>query len=479
MATTMAKTYPMLVNGVWKEAGEPLDIISPSTGEVVGRTFQADADTLEEAVQATVRAFEVTRKLPTYERAAILRNIAQGISAQKEEIARLMALESGKPIRDCRIETERAIFTFTQAASEAERIGGDVIPLDLMPSSKGRLGITRRVPIGPVLGISPFNFPLNLAVHKVAPAIAAGCSILLKPPSADPLTMLTVARIIADAGVPAGAVNIVPTSRSLGDRLVQDERFKLLTFTGSMDVGWRMKAMAGKKKIVLELGGNAAVIVDKDADLDFAAKRITTGAFSYAGQTCISVQRVYAHEAIAGQLLASLKASAAALKVGDPLEDTTDVGPMIDEKALTRTEQWVQEAVQEGAEVVTGGRREGAFFRPTILTKVKRESKVCSHEVFAPIVDVFTFNDFDEALKSVNDSSYGLQAGVFTKNLEHAFRAFSELDVGGVIINDISTYRIDHMPYGGVKESGLGREGLKYAIEDMTELRLMALNGVL
>ena len=479
MATTMAKTYPMLVNGVWKEAGEPLDIISPSTGEVVGRTFQADADTLEEAVQATVRAFEVTRKLPTYERAAILRNIAQGISAQKEEIARLMALESGKPIRDCRIETERAIFTFTQAASEAERIGGDVIPLDLMPSSKGRLGITRRVPIGPVLGISPFNFPLNLAVHKVAPAIAAGCSILLKPPSADPLTMLTVARIIADAGVPAGAVNIVPTSRSLGDRLVQDERFKLLTFTGSMDVGWRMKAMAGKKKIVLELGGNAAVIVDKDADLDFAAKRITTGAFSYAGQTCISVQRVYAHEAIAGQLLASLKASAAALKVGDPLEDTTDVGPMIDEKALTRTEQWVQEAVQEGAEVVTGGRREGAFFQPTILTKVKRESKVCSHEVFAPIVDVFTFNDFDEALKSVNDSSYGLQAGVFTKNLEHAFRAFSELDVGGVIINDISTYRIDHMPYGGVKESGLGREGLKYAIEDMTELRLMALNGVL
>jgi glyceraldehyde-3-phosphate dehydrogenase (NADP+) len=329
------------------------------------------------------------------------------------------------------------------------------------------------------VGISPFNFPLNLAAHKVAPAIAAGCSILLKPPSADPLTMLTVARIIADAGVPPGAVNVVPTSRSMGDRLVQDERFKLLTFTGSMDVGWRMKAMAGKKKVVLELGGNAAVIVDKDADLEFAAKRITTGAFSYAGQTCISVQRVYAHTAIAEQLMASLKAHAVALKAGDPLEDTTDIGPMIDEKALTRTEQWVQEAVQEGAEVVTGGKREGTFFQPTILTKVKRESKVCSHEVFAPIVDVFSFDDFDEALNAVNDSNYGLQAGVFTKNLEHAFRAFGELDVGGVIINDISTYRIDHMPYGGVKESGLGREGLKYAIEDMTELRLMALNGTL
>jgi acyl-CoA reductase-like NAD-dependent aldehyde dehydrogenase len=479
MATTMTNTYPLLIGGAWKEAGEPLDVTNPASGQVVGRTFQADAATLEEAVQATVRAFEVTRKMPAYERAAILRKISEGISAQKEEIARLMSQESGKPIRDCRVEAERSVFTFRQASIEAERIGGEVIPLDLMPTSKGRLGITRRVPIGPVLGISPFNFPLNLAAHKIAPAIAAGCSILLKPPSADPLTMLFAAHIIADAGIPAGAVNVVPTNRSLGDRLVQDERFKLLTFTGSMDVGWRMKAMAGKKKIVLELGGNAAVIVDQDADLEFAAKRITTGAFSYAGQTCISVQRVYAHASVADQLLGALKTQAEALKLGDPLEDTTDVGPMIDEKALTRTEQWVQEAVQEGAQVVTGGKRAGVFFQPTILTNVRRESKVCSREVFAPIVDVFTFQDFDEALQAVNDSNYGLQAGVFTQNLEHAFRAFNELDVGGVIINDISTYRIDHMPYGGVKESGLGREGLKYAIEDMTELRLMALNGAL
>jgi glyceraldehyde-3-phosphate dehydrogenase (NADP+) len=479
MATTMIRTYPLLINGAWKEAGEPLEITSPATGEVVGRTYQADAATLEEAVQATVRAFEVTRKLPAYERAAILRKIADGITAEQEEIARLMALESGKPIRDCRVETTRAIFTFNQAAGEAERLGGEVIPLDLMASSKGRLGITRRVPVGPVLGISPFNFPLNLAVHKVAPAIAAGCSILLKPPSADPLTMLHVARIINEAGVPAGAVNVVPTNRTLGDKLVEDERFKLLTFTGSMDVGWRMKAMAGKKKIVLELGGNAAVIVDQDADQDFAAKRISTGAFSYAGQTCISVQRVYVHESIADSFLAKLKANTEALKQGDPLEETTDVGPMIDEKALERTAQWVQEAVDEGATVITGGKREGYFFQPTILTNVQRESKVCSREVFAPIVDVFTFSDFAEALKSVNDSDYGLQAGVFTQNLNHAFQAFNELEVGGVVVNDISTYRIDHMPYGGVKESGMGREGLKYAIEDMTELRLMALNGVL
>ena len=479
MATTMIRTYPLLIGGAWKEAGEPLDVISPATGEVVGRTYQADAATLEEAVQATVRAFEVTRKLPAYERAGILRKIAEGITTQQEEIARLMALESGKPIRDCRVETVRAAFVFNQAANEVERLGGDVIPLDLMASSKGRLGITRRVPVGPVLGISPFNFPLNLAVHKIAPAIAAGCSILLKPPSADPLTMLHVAHIIADAGVPAGAVNVVPTNRTLGDKLVEDERFKLLTFTGSMDVGWRMKAMAGKKKIVLELGGNAAVIVDKDADLEFAAKRISTGAFSYAGQTCISVQRVYVHEAVADTFLAKLKANTEALKLGDPLEETTDVGPMIDEKALERTAQWVQEAIDEGATVVTGGKRQGYFFQPTILTDVQRESKVCSREVFAPIVDVFTFQEFDEALKSVNDSDYGLQAGVFTQNLEHAFHAFNKLEVGGVIVNDISTYRIDHMPYGGVKESGLGREGLKYAIEDMTELRLMALNGVL
>ncbi|HEY7357881.1 MAG TPA: aldehyde dehydrogenase family protein [Ktedonobacterales bacterium] len=479
MATTMFRTYPLLIGGAWKEAGEPLDVTSPATGEVVGRTYQADAATLEEAVQATVRAFEVTRKLPAYERAAILLKIADGISAQHEEIAHLMALESGKPIRDCRVETTRAAFTFRQAAGEAERLGGEVIPLDLMPTSKGRMGITRRVPVGPVLGISPFNFPLNLAGHKIAPALAAGCSILLKPPSADPLTMLFVAHIIAEAGVPAGAVNIVPTSRTLGDRLVQDERFKLLTFTGSMDVGWRMKAMAGRKKVVLELGGNAAVIVDQDADLDFAAKRITAGGYGYAGQTCISVQRVYVHAAVADAFLGKLKANAEALKLGDPLDEATDVGPMIDEKALDRTAAWVQEAVAEGAKIITGGARQGHCFQPTILTNVKRESKVCSREVFAPIVAVFTFEAFDEALKAVNDSDYGLQAGVFTQNLGHAFQAFNELEVGGVVVNDISTYRIDHMPYGGVKESGLGREGLKYAIEDMTELRLMALNGVL
>jgi acyl-CoA reductase-like NAD-dependent aldehyde dehydrogenase len=479
MATTMTKTYPMFIGGAWKEAGEPLDVTNPYTGEVVGRTFQADAATLEEAVQATVRAFEVMRKMPAYERAAILRKISDGIAAQKEDLARLMAQESGKPIRDCRVEVDRASFTFRQASIEAERLGGEVMPLDLMPASKGRLGITRRVPLGPVLGISPFNFPLNLAVHKVAPAIAAGCSILLKPPSADPLTMLTVTRIIADSGLPAGALNVVPTNRALGDSLVQDERFKLLTFTGSVDVGWRMKSMAGKKKIVLELGGNAGVIVDQDADVEFAAKRIATGAFAYAGQVCISVQRVFLHEAIAEKALAMIKANTEALKLGDPLDETTDVGPMIDDKAAERTERWVQEAVQEGAKLITGGKRSGRIFQPTILTNVKRESKVCSHEVFAPIVDIFTFRDFDEAIRMVNDSSFGLQAGVFTQSLQHAFHAFSELEVGGVVVNDIPTYRIDHMPYGGVKDSGLGREGLRYSIEDMTELRLMALNGVL
>jgi glyceraldehyde-3-phosphate dehydrogenase (NADP+) len=469
----------MFIGGAWKMAGESLDVTNPYTGKVVGRTFQADAATLEEAVQATVRAFQVMRKLPSYERVAILRKISDGIAAQKEDIARLMAQESGKPIRDCRVETDRAAFTFRQASIEAERVGGEVMPLDLMASSKGRLGITRRVPIGPVLGISPFNYPLNLAAHKIAPAIAAGCSILLKPPSADPLTMLTVARIIADSGLPAGALNVVPTNRVLGDKLVQDERFKLLTFTGSADVGWRMKSMAGKKKVVLELGGNAGVIVDQDADLVFATQRIATGAFSYSGQVCISVQRIYLHAAIADKALAMIKANTEALKQGDPLDEATDVGPMIDDKAAERTERWVQEAVQEGARIITGGKRNGRFFQPTILTNVKRESKVCNQEVFAPIVDVFTFGSFDEAIKQINDSSFGLQAGVFTQNLQHAFHAFNELEVGGVVVNDIPTYRIDHMPYGGVKDSGLGREGLRYSIEDMTELRLMALTGVL
>jgi glyceraldehyde-3-phosphate dehydrogenase (NADP+) len=337
------------------------------------------------------------------------------------------------------------------------------------------VGITRRFPIGPIAGISPFNFPLNLAAHKVAPAIAAGNPIVLKPPSRDPLTMLAVAEIIEAAGPPLGSVSILPMTRELGDRMVADERFKLLTFTGSPSVGWRMKERAGKKKVVLELGGNAGVIVDRSADLEWAVKRCLVGAFSYAGQVCISVQRMVIHEDVWDAFMEAFVAGAAALKVGDPLDPTTDLGPMVDGTAAARTQRWVDEAVDLGGKLLLGGKADGNFFPPTVLTDVPLTAQVCSNEAFAPLVVAFPFHDLDEAIARVNDSTFGLQTGVFTNDLSGAWQAFSELEVGGVIINDVPTYRIDHMPYGGVKDSGLGREGLRWSIQDMTEIRIMVL----
>ncbi|MDQ2964650.1 MAG: aldehyde dehydrogenase family protein, partial [Chloroflexota bacterium] len=352
---------------------------------------------------------------------------------------------------------------------------GEVIPLDLMPASKGRVGITRRFPIGPIAAISPFNFPLNLAAHKLAPAIASGNSIVLKPPSKDPLTMLTVAEIVEEAGAPAGSVSILPMTRELGDRMVADDRFKLLTFTGSPSVGWRMKERAGKKKVVLELGGNAGVIIDKTADLDWAVRRNLVGAFAYAGQVCISVQRMFIHEDVWDEFMRRFVEGTKGLKVGDPLDPQTDVGPMVDENAAGRTQSWVDEAIALGGKVLVGGKAKGNFFAPTILTDVPPTAQVCSNEAFAPLVVAFPFRDFGDAVRQVNDSSFGLQTGVFTNDLAHAWQGFNELEVGGVIVNDIPTYRIDHMPYGGVKDSGQGREGLRWAIEDMTEIRIMVL----
>ena len=477
MATvTATQPHPIYLAGRWVESGEVLEVTNPAhPGELAGSTFNASDAQYEEAVQAAVRAFEVTRRLPAYERGRALREISSGIKGRREEIGRLIALESGKPVRDALVEVDRAVLTFRLAAEEAERIVGETIPLDLMASSRGRMGITRRFPLGPVAGISPFNFPLNLAAHKLAPAIAAGCSIVLKPPSKDPLTMLTVAEIVADAGLPEGAVSILPMTRAQGDRMIADDRFKLVTFTGSPAVGWRLKERAGKKRVVLELGGNAGSIVDATADLDWAVKRNVVGAFSYSGQVCISVQRLYVHESVWDAFLGRFVDGARSLKAGDPLDPETQIGPMVDEAAANRTERWVREAVDAGAKVLLGGRADGTFFPPTILTDVPLDAQVCSKEVFAPVVVAFPFRDFDEAIRGVNDSLYGLQTGVFTNDLGHAWRAFEELEVGGVIVNDVPTYRIDHMPYGGAKDSGLGREGLRWAIEDMTEMRIMVL----
>jgi len=470
------KPHPIFLAGRWVESPDVLEIDNPAdAANPAGATYNATEAQYDEAVDAAVEAFQVTRTLPAYERGRILRDISAGIRARREELGRLIALEAGKPIRDALVEVDRATLTFRLGAEEAERIVGEVIPLDLMASSKDRVGITRRFPIGPIAAISPFNFPLNLAAHKLAPAIASGNPIVLKPPSKDPLVMLTVAEIIESVGAPAGSVSILPMTRELGDKMVADPRFKLLTFTGSPSVGWRMKERAGKKKVVLELGGNAGVIVDKSADVAWAVKRTLVGAFSYSGQVCISVQRLFVHEDVWDEFMAAFVTGAKALKVGDPIDPTTDVGPMVDGAAASRTQRWVDEALALGGKALLGGKADGTFFPPTVLTDVPDTAQVCSNEAFAPLVVAFPFSDLDDAIARVNDSMFGLQTGVFTNDLAGAWRAFGELEVGGVIVNDVPTYRIDHMPYGGVKESGLGREGLRWAIEDMTEIRIMVL----
>ena len=472
----VSNPHPMFLAGRWADSPYPLVIDNPADPRVpAGATFTATEPQYEQAVEAAVAAFAVTRKLPAYERGRILRELSAGLQVRREELGRLIALEAGKPIRDALVEVDRATLTFRLGAEEAERMTGELIPLDLLPSSKDRIGITRRFPIGPIAGISPFNFPLNLAAHKIAPAIASGNPIVLKPPSKDPLTMLAVAEIIEAAGAPPGSVSILPMTRELGDRMVADDRFKMLTFTGSPSVGWRMKERAGKKKVVLELGGNAGVIVDRTADLDWAVKRCLVGAFSYAGQVCISVQRMIVHEDIWDAFMDRFVAGARGLRMGDPLDPATDLGPMVDATAAGRTQRWVDEAVALGGKLLLGGKADGTFFAPTILTDVPLSAQVCSNEAFAPLVVAFPFRALDDAIALVNDSMFGLQTGVFTNDLAGAWKAFAELEVGGVIVNDVPTYRIDHMPYGGVKDSGLGREGLRWAIDDMTEVRIMVL----
>jgi acyl-CoA reductase-like NAD-dependent aldehyde dehydrogenase len=474
--TTGTAPHPIFLAGRWVTSPDVLTVADPANAdEPAGATYTATPEQYEDAVEAAVRAFEVTRHLPAYERGRILREISAGIKARREELGQLIAREAGKPIRDALVEVDRATLTFRLGAEEAERMTGELIPLDLMPSSKDRVGITRRFPIGPIAAISPFNFPLNLAAHKLAPAIATGNPIVLKPPSADPLVMLAVAEIVEAAGVPEGMVSILPMTRELGDRMVADERFKLLTFTGSPSVGWRMKERAGKKKVVLELGGNAGAIVDQSADLDWAVRRILIGAFAYSGQVCISVQRLFVHEAVWEPFMAKFVDGVKALRVGDPLDPNTDIGPMVDANQASRTQRWVDEAVAMGGQVLAGGTADGTFFPPTVLTDVPTHAQVCSNEAFAPLVVAAPFATLDEAIARVNDSMFGLQTGVFTNDLGGAWRSFNELEVGGVIVNDIPTYRIDHMPYGGVKDSGLGREGLRWAMEDMTEIRIMVL----
>jgi acyl-CoA reductase-like NAD-dependent aldehyde dehydrogenase len=469
-----APTIPIFLAGVFVEAGSPLEVRNPATGELLATTFQAGPDELERATVAAVEAFDATRRLASYERRDALAHVADRITRDADDLAELLTRESGKPIRDAKGEVARAALTFRTAAEEALRINGEWLPLDWAPANRGRHGIVRRYPIGPVAGISPFNFPINLAAHKLAPAIAAGCSIVLKPPSKDPLVMLRVARYVAETNLPKGAVSILPMDRPTGDRMVGDDRFKLLTFTGSPTVGWAMKAKAGKKKVVLELGGNAGAIVDETADLDWAVSRLAYGAFAYAGQVCISVQRIYVVRDIAEEFERRFIEKVRAVRLGDPLDPDTDLGPMVDQAAVDRTHEWVREAIERGARALTGGQPDGQSYPPTVLVDVPRDARVCGEEVFAPVVNLFTVDTFEDAMREINESRFGLQCGVFTASLERTLAAHDELDVGGVIVNDVPTWRTDAMPYGGVKDSGLGREGLRWSIEDMTEPRLLA-----
>jgi acyl-CoA reductase-like NAD-dependent aldehyde dehydrogenase len=465
-----------LVNGKWITDGEALQVVSPFDGALAGTTFQASARYLEEATQAALRAFEVTRRLPGYERQRALVSISEGIAARREGFARTMVGEAGKPLKAARTEVDRAAFTFRVAAEESVRIGGEWLPLDSQRGWEGRSAILRRFPLGPIAAITPFNFPLNLVAHKIAPAMAAGCSMVLKPAPKTPLCALMLAEIVQEAGWPAGALNVLCLLNQDAETMASDDRFKLLTFTGSDAVGWMLKAKAGKKRVALELGGNAAVIVHSDADVAKAAEKCVAGGFSYAGQSCISVQRIYVHRSVEEKFVKALLDGVIKLKVGNPLDEETDVGPMINEAAAQRSEEWVQEARKDGARLLAGGKREGSLFYPTVLANARPDMRVVCEEVFAPVVVVEGYDDFSDVLRAVNDSRYGLQAGLFTNDTRCIQEAYEKLEVGGLIVNDSSAFRADQMPYGGLKDSGLGREGLRSAIGEMTEAKLLVMN---
>jgi acyl-CoA reductase-like NAD-dependent aldehyde dehydrogenase len=415
-------------------------------------------------------------QLPAHARYDILQQIATRLSRRRDDFATTISTEAGKPITDARREVARAIQTFTVAAEEARRIPGEVVPLDWTPGFDTHLGLLRRFPIGPILGITPFNFPLNLVAHKVAPALAAGNPILIKPAPQTPLTALLLGEVALEAGVPPGGLNIVPCDNLLAERMVVDSRFKLLSFTGSASVGWMLKAKCGKKKVTLELGGNAAVVIEPDADIELAAQRCAAGGFGYAGQTCISVQRIFVHHSVADLFTTKLLMHVARLKTGDPTDETTSIGPLIDEAAAQRVEGWIGEAVADGARVLLGGKRTRSLVEATVLSNVNPQMKVSCREVFGPVVTVTPYRQLSEAVALLNQSDYGLQAGIFTQDINKIFYAFRHVEVGAVLANEIPTFRADHMPYGGVKDSGLGREGVRAAIEDMTEPRMLIMN---
>ena len=470
------KQHEFIIAGKPRKSAELRQVRFPFNDEVVAEVHQASNADIEDAVQAAVRGFEVTRKLPAHARSRILFRLLDEMERRTEEIVDALILEGGKTHATARGETQRAMETVRISAEEAKRITGEIIPIDSAAAGEGRLGFVRRLPLGPVLGISPFNYPLNLACHKLAPAIAAGNSFILKPASATPLSGLLLGEMTLAAGYPEEALSVITTPGSRAESLVRDPRIAYFTFTGSSDVGWHLKSVAGRKRVGLELGGNAAAIVHADANIDYAVKRIVLGGFTNSGQNCISVQRVFLHRPVFDEALEKIIAGIKALRTGDPRETQTDVGPMIDRAAAEEAMGKIQEAVSQGARILVGGKCDGAMFEPTALGDTTPDMRVNREELFAPVITISPYSDFDEALALANNTDFGLQSGIFTQNMNRIMRAFEELQVGGLQINDVSTFRVDMMPYGGVKGSGIGREGPRYAIEEMTEMKLMVVN---
>ncbi|CAN5202174.1 aldehyde dehydrogenase family protein [soil metagenome] len=470
-------TRPFYIAGAWRTGHDVVEVTSPYDGRVVASLGVPTDDDVEEAVARAAETFTESRHLPTHARSEALMHVSRRIGERVDELAELIAREGGKPLKWSRIEVTRAVSTFRWAAEEARRMDGEFLALDTEESLGSRAGIVRRFAFGPVLGISPFNFPVNLVAHKVAPALAVGAPIVVKPAGVTPLGALAIAELFDETDLPKGMLSVLPISSDRAQRLVEDRRFKKLSFTGS-GIGWRLKGLDPRKHATLELGGNAGVIVHSDADLDHAATRVAVGGYYQAGQSCIAVQRVLIQSEIYEDFVARLVKQVESLKVGDPLDPTVDVGPVIDAGALDRIDAWVKEAVAQGAEILTGGRREGPLYFPTLLANTRPEMKVRCEEVFGPVVTVQPYQTFEEALAELNNSEYGLQAGVFTSSIERAMLAHRELEVGGVIVNDVSAFRADQMPYGGSKESGYGREGLRYAMQEMTEPRIMVLSHV-
>jgi acyl-CoA reductase-like NAD-dependent aldehyde dehydrogenase len=471
-------TKPYLAGGEWRTGNDPFEVTSPFDGSVVAEVGTPTDEDVESSVAAAAETFEGSRNLPVHVRAEALAHISRRLQERVDEVAETIAREGGKPLKWAKVEANRAVSTFRWAAEITRGSEGELLRLDTDAAAGSRLGLVRRFPYGPVLGIAPFNFPVNLVAHKMAPALAVGAPIVVKPASATPLSALLLGELFTETDLPKGMLSVLPLSSERAEGLVRDERFRKVSFTGSSPVGWRLKGIDPKKHFTLELGGNAGVIVHSDADLDHAAQRVAFGGYYQAGQSCIAVQRIFVHAPAYDDFVTRLVKQVETLKVGDPMDPETEVGPLIDDRALDKVQSMVNEAVSQGAEVVVGGERKDPFYTPTVLGNVREDMEVCREEIFGPVTTLARYETFEEAIDLVNGTAFGLQAGVFTKDLDRAFLAHREVEVGGVIVNDVSAFRADQMPYGGSKDSGYGREGLSYAMEEMTEPRIMVLSHI-